>query len=400
MSEWPVVPLSAVASPVDRSTPVLAGTAYRTIGVKWWGEGAYERATIDGSRTAAKTLSIVRRGDLIINKIWVRHGSVAVAGGDVDGCAASGEFPTFQPDNDRILPQWLHWICKTRGFWAACDALSRGTSGKNRIRPELFLTIEISLPPIDEQQRLVTKIDAIQARLEAAQNLRRVTADCADRLVAAEEFKIWQVGSLGTASTLEQVTTFLARGRQTKQGASNHHLIKTQHVQMGRYVESTITLSPEAAAKVDEEALAHSGDTLIACSAAGCLGRVAFYSNGTRRASTDSHVAIARPHPDIVSPEYLYAYLRGAQGQVQLRSREKGDWKREKVGFRLTELNVADMRKVPVPVPSLPEQRRIVEYVEKIRSRVDSMKDLQAKTAAEIDAMLPSILDRAFRGEL
>jgi type I restriction enzyme S subunit len=83
-----------------------------------------------------------------------------------------------------------------------------------------------------------------------------------------------------------------------------------------------------------------------------------------------------------------------------LRSREKGDWKREKVGFRLTELNVADMRKVPVPVPSLPEQRWIVEYVEKVRSRVDSMKDLQVKTAAELDAMLPAILDRAYRGEL
>ena len=96
MSKWPVVPLSTVVSPVDRSVPVVAGTAYRTIGVKWWGEGAYERVTIDGSQTAAKSLSMVRQGDLIINKIWVRHGSVAVAAEDVNGCAASGEFPTFQ----------------------------------------------------------------------------------------------------------------------------------------------------------------------------------------------------------------------------------------------------------------------------------------------------------------
>jgi hypothetical protein len=98
--------------------------------------------------------------------------------------------------------------------------------------------------------------------------------------------------------------------------------------------------------------------------------------------------------------DYRLRCLRGAQGQVQLRSREKGDWKREKVGFRLTELNVADMRKVPVPVPSPAEQRRIVEYVEKVRSKVDTMRTLQAKTAAELDAMLPAVLDRAFRGEL
>jgi hypothetical protein len=31
---------------------------------------------------------------------------------------------------------------------------------------------------------------------------------------------------------------------------------------------------------------------------------------------------------------------------------------------------------------------------------VDALKKLQAETAAELDALLPSILDRAFRGEL
>jgi hypothetical protein len=32
--------------------------------------------------------------------------------------------------------------------------------------------------------------------------------------------------------------------------------------------------------------------------------------------------------------------------------------------------------------------------------QVVSLKRLQAETAAELDAMLPSILDKAFRGEL
>ena len=31
---------------------------------------------------------------------------------------------------------------------------------------------------------------------------------------------------------------------------------------------------------------------------------------------------------------------------------------------------------------------------------LDTLKRLQAETAAELDALLPSILDRAFRGEL
>src|SRR2546430_25289 len=103
------VALGEIVRPVVRTIDVIPGLAYRTIGVKWWGEGAYERATIDGSRTAAKTLCIVETNDLIINKIWVRHGSTAIASGDVDGCAASGEFPTFELNPEQVIPEWLHW---------------------------------------------------------------------------------------------------------------------------------------------------------------------------------------------------------------------------------------------------------------------------------------------------
>ncbi len=35
-----------------------------------------------------------------------------------------------------------------------------------------------------------------------------------------------------------------------------------------------------------------------------------------------------------------------------------------------------------------------------IKARVDAVKQLQAETQAELDALLPSILDKAFRGEL
>jgi type I restriction enzyme S subunit len=137
------IPLRKIAKQILRTIDVLPGTSYRTMGVKWWGEGAYERETIDGSQTAAKTLSIVREGDLIINKIWVRHGSIAIAGKDVDGCAASGEFPRFELDLNEVLPRWLHWYTKTREFWDKCAQLSQGTSGKNRIKPDLFLAVEI-----------------------------------------------------------------------------------------------------------------------------------------------------------------------------------------------------------------------------------------------------------------
>jgi len=159
-------------------------------------------------------------------------------------------------------------------------------------------------------------------------------------------------------------------------------------------------LAPHIAPKVKPEAVVQDGDILIACSAAGCLGRVARYRSDGKIVSTDTHIAIARADKKVVDPDYLYAYLCGAQGQHQLRSRERGDWQREKISFRLTELNLNDLRKVPVPVPPLAEQRRIVAELDELQAEVDALKRLQAATAAELDALLPAVLDRAFKGEL
>ena len=48
----------------------------------------------------------------------------------------------------------------------------------------------------------------------------------------------------------------------------------------------------------------------------------------------------------------------------------------------------------------LSEQRRIVAELDALQAQVDALKRLQAKTAAELDALLPALLDRAFKGDL
>jgi len=53
-----------------------------------------------------------------------------------------------------------------------------------------------------------------------------------------------------------------------------------------------------------------------------------------------------------------------------------------------------------VPLPSLDKQRQIVTELDALQSKLDSVKALQIETAAELDATLPAILDKAFKGEL
>ena len=48
----------------------------------------------------------------------------------------------------------------------------------------------------------------------------------------------------------------------------------------------------------------------------------------------------------------------------------------------------------------LPEKHRIVAYLDNLQAKVEALKRLQAETATELDALLPSILDKAFKGKL
>ena len=56
-----------------------------------------------------------------------------------------------------------------------------------------------------------------------------------------------------------------------------------------------------------------------------------------------------------------------------------------------------------IPFPSafpLSEQRQIVTEMDALQAEVDTLKRMQAETATELDALLPSILYHAFKGEV
>ena len=63
---------------------------------------------------------------------------------------------------------------------------------------------------------------------------------------------------------------------------------------------------------------------------------------------------------------------------------------------RRRRLNPQDFLAYRFPLPSRSTQERL----RKVRAQIDTLKPLQAQTAAELTALLPSMLDRAFNGQL
>lgn len=394
------VRLGEVLTRSDTTTDIRPDETYREVTVRLWGKGVVLRREVLGSEIAAAHRYVVRAGQFILSRIDARNGAFGVVPVELHGAVVSSDFPVFETDQDRLFTPYLEWISKSPSFVDLCRRASEGTTNRVRLSEATFLDTTVMLPTVGEQRRIAATLQNAASRIaEAAQGAARVR-DELEALVVSAEMRVWSNETLQGAPTLSEVTTHLARGRQSAQGESDHFLIKSQHVQMGRYIPTRLTLAPDVAQKVEPEAMVRPGDTLIACSAAGCLGRVAYFFQGGTAGSTDTHVAIARPDVRRVLPEYLYAYFSGAQGQYQLRSRERGDWTKNKVTFRLAELNQADLRKVPVPTPSLETQARIVADVKALRARVALALEESAAAAAHVEALVPSLATKAMQGEL
>lgn len=99
-----------------------------------------------------------------------------------------------------------------------------------------------------------------------------------------------------------------------------------------------------------------------------------------------------RVHPEFVMPEYLKTTLNFMRAEGIFLDAQR---------FQVnTKLNASEFGEFGIMLPPLEEQQRIVAYLNGLQAKAESLKRLQVQTTAELDAMLPSILDKAFRGDL
>jgi type I restriction enzyme S subunit len=63
-------------------------------------------------------------------------------------------------------------------------------------------------------------------------------------------------------------------------------------------------------------------------------------------------------------------------------------------------VNSKKLAALPISLPPLDEQRHIVAYLDGLQTKVNALRVLQASTSEELSALMPSILDKAFKGNL
>jgi type I restriction enzyme S subunit len=101
---------------------------------------------------------------------------------------------------------------------------------------------------------------------------------------------------------------------------------------------------------------------------------------------------LLRADPSFVDRRFLLHFLNSPDFTNQILDSCRG--------LTTPHIRVQDAPRIRVPLAPLPEQRRIVAYLDGLQAKVDAVKKLQIETAAELDALLTSILEKAFKGEL
>jgi type I restriction enzyme S subunit len=111
------------------------------------------------------------------------------------------------------------------------------------------------------------------------------------------------------------------------------------------------------------------------------------------RFSLGQRVMMLRPDQSVVLPKFLlYQILSPFIYDEQIVPLSKGS--------ASPHLNIGSLRKFKFILPPLDEQRRIVAYLDGLQAKVNALRELQVKGGEELSALMASILDKTFKGEL
>ncbi len=397
---WTPVPLGELLIRSEESVNIVPTERYNEVTVRLWGKGVVLRGEVQGQEIASAKRVPLRAGQFILSRIDARNGALGIVPDTLDGAVVSNDFPTYNIVETRLFTPFLGWISRTRPFVDLCRAASEGTTNRVRLQEERFLRMAISLPPLPEQRRIVAKVGELAAKIEEARGLRGLADEQVVHLPASASAVL-----LGDAHWPTKPLEGLLRedsrnGLGTRPNDSPPGLpilrISAGTSRPDGVVDESDHKFLELSDK-DAKVYALQPGDLLACRFNGNLhfvGRFSLYlgSSGRQQVYPDKLIRFR-----VNDGQVLPAFVRYAMNSPKTRGVVKSlcATTAGNIGISATAL-----KRTPVPVPPIDQQRRIVAYLDALQAKVDCLKAMQTQTAAELDALLPAILDKAFKGGL
>ena len=184
MKAWPKVALGELLRRSDEAALLDPSADYHEVTIKLWGKGVVSRGKVRGSDVVS-VRRVVRANQLILSKIDARNGAIGLVPPELDGAIVSNDFPSFEfRDPEQCDAAFMGWLVRSAPFVELCKSASEGTTNRVRIKEDGFLDQQIALPPLADQQRIVTRLDALAEKTrEVEAHLDAVERD-AEHLLA------------------------------------------------------------------------------------------------------------------------------------------------------------------------------------------------------------------------
>jgi len=383
MNRWPIVKLGEFVTPIQREEKVDAAKEYHLLGVRLDGQGAFLREKVMGTQTAAAKLFRVSKGDFIYSRLFACRGAFATITDELNNCYVSNEFPTFVPVGDRADIRFLKYWFRLPTVIATVDADCTGSTPltRNRFKEKFFLALEIPLPPLAEQRRIVARIEELTAQINEAKLLRKQAEEAGHALLR----------SILMSDTAAQPTSMRELVNLRPPDVFVHHDEVYQFAGVYSFGRGVFKADRKSGADFAYPRLTKLkvGEFVYPKLMAweGALGVVPLECDGC---VVSTEFPVFTINEDKVFPEVLDIYFRTPSVWSKLAGESTG------TNVRRRRLNPNDFLNYTMSLPSRDTQI----LLRNVKIEVDALKILQAETAAELDTLLPAVLDRAFKGEL
>jgi type I restriction enzyme S subunit len=392
---WKLTRLGDVLRSVSRPAPVSPEKTYILVGAHWYAKGLYVKEQKSGTAIQARTLFQIKEGDFVYNRLFAWKGSFAVATKDVDGCFVSNEFPCFVP-LDTVDSKFLWFYFSRSSAWSEALGLSSGSTptSRNRLKEEQFLNMELRLPPVDEQRRVASQVDTLAVKIAEARILKGQAAEETNLLSRASSNGVYrELAEKHGLKRLDNLCDSITDGDHNTPHFIDEgvRFIFVGNVSSGHlHFADCKCVSPEYFSRLTPQRVPKRGDILY--SAVGATLGVPAVVETNEPFCFQRHIAILRPQLRLLVPRYAWHMLRS-------RTVFEKAWSYT-TGTAQPTVPLRAIKALEIPAPAVGEQQRIATYLDGLEAKVDDLKTLQSESAAQLDSLMPSILSKAFRGEL
>ncbi|HUT44089.1 MAG TPA: restriction endonuclease subunit S [Desulfobacterales bacterium] len=344
--------------------------------------GAITNPEIRDFSKVRKGYTAFQNEDVIFAKITpcMENGKAAIARNLKNNYGfGSTEFFVFR-SKGAILPDYLYSHIRQESYRNSAESNMTGSVGQKRVPKDFVQNSSIPLPPLSEQHRIISAIEALFARLDAAnERLDRVP----------EILKRFRQSVLAAACDGGLTEEWREKNRIKKDSWSDLEffdfivLKRGYDLPLSKRIEGPYPIMTSAgiAAYHDEYKMSGPG---VVVGRSGSTGRVHYIDKDYWPHNTTLFVSDFKRN----FTRFVYLFLINF------------DLKKYGASTAVPTLNRNNLRGIVVSIPPLSEQHEIVRRVDALFALADSIEAKVAAAREKTNKLRQSILAKAFSGEL